>query len=128
MSDDPRAVVERYYATVADLSGSPEALPELLHPDFRVVEHPNAIHPEGTIRDREAALSAYEQAKAMLAEQSFEVEEVLVSRDRVAVRATWRGRLAGGASLEAKVASFFTVAEGQIREHETYDCYAPFER
>jgi ketosteroid isomerase-like protein len=128
MPDDPRSVVERYFAAVADLSRSPDALPELLHPDFRVVEHPNAIHPEGMIRDREAALSAHRQAKAMLAEQSFELDEVLVSGNRVVVRATWRGRLTAGASLEAKVASFLTVAEGQIREHETFDCYAPFER
>jgi ketosteroid isomerase-like protein len=128
MSDDPRSVVERYYAAVADLSSSREALAELLAPDLRVIEHPNAIHPQGTVRNRDEALAAYEQGKAMLSRQSFELDELLASGDRVAVRATWRGTMVGGASLEAKIAAFLTVADGRIREHETYDCYAPFER
>jgi ketosteroid isomerase-like protein len=127
MADDPRATVERYYATVADLRASPEALRELLHPEVRIVEHPNAIHPQGTVRGREAAIAAYEEGKGMLSEQSFELEDVLVAGDSVAVRATWRGTLAAGARLEARIAAFLTVADGQIREHETYDCYSPID-
>ena len=96
MADDAGSVVERYYATVAELGGTAESLRELLHPDLRVVEHPNAIHPEGTVRDREAVIAAYEQGKAMLSQQRFELEEVLASGDRVAVRATWRGTLTSG--------------------------------
>ena len=126
-ADDPRALVERYYASVADLNGSPEALRELLHPDLRIVEHPNAIHPQGTVRDRDEAVAAYEQGQGMLSEQSFELEEVLVSGDRVAVRALWRGTLAAGARLEARIAAFLTVADGRILIHETYDCYSPLE-
>lgn len=127
MADDPRATVERYYATVADLRASPEALRELLHPEVRIVEHPNAVHPQGTVRGREAAIAAYEEGKGMLSEQSFELEDVLVAGDSVAVRATWRGTLAAGARLEARIAAFLTVADGQIREHETYDCYSPID-
>jgi ketosteroid isomerase-like protein len=126
-ADDPRSVVERYYATVSDLTVSADALAELLHPGLRVVEHPNAIHPQGTVRDRDAVIAAYEDGKGMLSEQSFELEELLVSGDRVAVRATWRGTLVAGARLEARIASFLTVADGRIREHETYDCYSPME-
>ena len=128
MSENPRGVVERYYATVADLSGSRESLAELLHPDLRIVEHPNAIHPEGTVRGRDEAMADYEQGKRMLSDQSFDLDEVLVSGERVAVRARWRGTLASGATLEAQIAAFLTVVDGRIREHETYDCYSPFER
>jgi hypothetical protein len=39
----PAAVVRRYFAVVADLGSSREALLELLHPDARVVERPNAL-------------------------------------------------------------------------------------
>jgi ketosteroid isomerase-like protein len=126
-ADDARSTVERYYATVADLRSSPEALRALLHPELRVVEHPNAIHPQGTVRDRDAVVAAYEQGKGMLSEQSFELEEVVASGDRVAVRALWRGTLAAGARLEARIAAFLTVDDGRIREHETYDCYSPIE-
>jgi ketosteroid isomerase-like protein len=124
---EARSIVERYYATVADLRASSDTLLELLHPELRVIEHPNAIHPQGLVRDREAVIADYEQGKQMLSDQSFELEEVLVSGERVAVRATWRGTLAAGARLEARVAAFLTVVDGLIREHETYDCYAPLD-
>jgi ketosteroid isomerase-like protein len=126
-AEEARSVVERYYAAVADLKGSPEALRDLLHPELRIVEHPNAIHPQGTVRDRDATLAAYDEGRTMLSEQSFELEEVMVAGDRVAVRATWRGTLAAGARLEARIAAFLTVADGRIREHETYDCYSPID-
>jgi ketosteroid isomerase-like protein len=126
-ADDARSTVERYYAAVADLGAATESLRELLHPDLRVVEHPNAIHPQGTVRDRDAVVAAHEQGKGMLSHQSFELDELLVSGDRVAVRAIWRGTLAGGARLEARVAAFLTVVDGRIREHETYDCYSPID-
>jgi ketosteroid isomerase-like protein len=126
-ADDARSVVERYYATVADLGASTESLRELLHPDLRVVEHPNAIHPQGTVRDRDAVIAAYEDGKGMLSDQSFELDELLVYGDRVAVRANWRGTLAAGARLEARVAAFLTVVDGRIIELETYDCYSPID-
>jgi ketosteroid isomerase-like protein len=128
MDDDPRSVVERYYETVADLRASADSLRELLHPELRVIEHPNVIHPDGTVRDRDEVLRAYEQGKRMLSDQRFELDEALVYGNRVAVRARWRGTLASGAMLEARIAAFLTVVDGRIREHETYDCYSPFER
>ena len=127
MADDPGSVVERYYATVADLRASPDSLRELLHPDLRVIEHPNAIHPEGTVRDHDDVVAAYEQGKRMLSDQRFELDELLVFGDRVAVRARWSGTLESGATLEARIAAFLTVVDGRIRDHETYDCYSPLE-
>jgi ketosteroid isomerase-like protein len=129
---DAAAVVERYYEVVADLSASERALRELLHPDVRVVEHPNAINPRGGVRDLEGVVSGYLAGKKMLARQSFKLHELVVKGERVAVRATWEGTLAGdvgplpaGAPLKAHVASFLTVADGRILEHETFDCYEP---
>jgi ketosteroid isomerase-like protein len=128
----PAAVVERYYAVVADLDASAEELGALLHPDVRVVEHPNAITPRGAQRDREEVLAGYAAGKGLLSEQVFDVHELLVCGDRVAVRATWRGTIArdagplrAGDALEAYIASFITVQDGLIRDHETFDCYEP---
>ena len=129
---DAAAVVERYYEVVADLSASERDLRELLHPDVRVVEHPNAINPRGGVRDLEGVVAGYLAGKKMLARQSFELHELVVKGDRVAVRATWEGTLAGdvgplpgGAALKAHIASFLRIAEGRILEHETFDCYEP---
>jgi hypothetical protein len=70
--------------------------------------------------------------KRLLAEQSFDIVESLVSGDRVAVRAIWRGTigqgtdaLPAGTELTAHVAAWLTVTDGSIREHETFDCYDP---
>lgn len=122
---DPAAVVRRYFDVVADLSSSREALLELLHPDVRIVERPNALNPEGTVRDRDAVVAGFLAGKQLLAEQAIEVEELVVASDRVAVRATWRGSLRDGSELVAHIAAWLTVADGRIREHETFDCYEP---
>jgi ketosteroid isomerase-like protein len=129
---DAGAVVERYYGVVADLEASEHALRELLHPDVRLVEHPNAINPPGGVRDLDGIVAGYLAGKEMLRSQSFELHELVVKGDRVAVRATWKGTLAGdvgalpaGAALTAHIGSFLTVVDGRIREHETFDCYEP---
>jgi ketosteroid isomerase-like protein len=129
---DPAAVVRRYFEIVGDLGSSPDALAEVLDPAVRVIERPNAINQRGTVRDRDAAIAAFLAGKRLLAAQAFDVLEVLVSGDRIAVRATWRGTigeaagaLAPGTELAAHVAAWLTVADGRIREHETFDCYEP---
>ncbi len=129
---DPASVVERYFAVVADLQASVEDLLALLHPDVKVVEHPNLITPHGATRDRDAVATGYAAGKELLSEQSFDVHELIASGDRVAARVTWRGRIArdagplrAGVQLTAHIAALITVAGGLVIEHETFDCYEP---
>jgi ketosteroid isomerase-like protein len=117
---------------VADLRSSPEALDEVLHAAVRVIERPNAINPRGTVRDRDAVIAGFLARKRLPATQTVEVLELLVSGDRVAVRATWRGTIGEGThafaadtELVAHVAAWLTVADGRIQNHETFDCYKP---
>jgi hypothetical protein len=63
---DPERLVERYYAVVSDLDSAPESLAALLHPELRVVEHPNALNPKGTVRDRDGVLAAFAAGKQLL--------------------------------------------------------------
>jgi hypothetical protein len=124
-------VVERYYEIVGDLDADPDALARMLHPEIRLVEHPNAINPHGAARDRDGMLAAYAAGKRLLSAQSFELHEILSSGCRAAVRATWRGTVVAdagplaGAELEAHVAALITVEDGLTRDHETFDCYEP---
>jgi ketosteroid isomerase-like protein len=90
---DPATVVRRYFEIVADLGSSQEALLELLHPDVRITEHPNAIAPSGAVRDRDGAVAGFLAGKKLLATQDFEILELLASGDRVAVRRSGAGRL-----------------------------------
>ncbi len=128
---DPEHVVRRYFEVVGDLSSTREDLLAVLHPEVRVVEHPNAITPAGADRGLDATLAGFESGKALLSRQQFAVHEALVAGERVAVRATWRGTVArdagpfsAGEELEAEVAAFITVREGRVFAHETFDCYS----
>jgi hypothetical protein len=101
------------------------ALAKLLHPQARISEMPNAINKGGSERDLDAALAAFRKGRTMLAEQSYEVHEVLEAGEKIAARATWRGRLAQGPQLQAEIATFTEVRDGRIYRHATYDCYIP---
>lgn len=129
--DEVAAVVKRYFDLAADLSAPLEWLRDLLHPDVRVIEHPNALNPHGTRRNRDQALAAYAAGKQLLTSQEIDVHELIAVGARVAIRVTWRGTLAqdigtlaAGAELSAEVAGFLSVVDGTIISHETFDCYA----
>jgi ketosteroid isomerase-like protein len=129
----PAEVVRRYLGIVADLASTEADLRDLLDPDVRIVEHPNAINPRGTARGRDEAVAGFLAGKGLLSEQQIEIHELLESGDRVAVRATWRGTIAAasealptGTTLVAHIAAMLTVSDGKIVEHETFDCYEPF--
>jgi ketosteroid isomerase-like protein len=130
--NDPAAVAARYFEVVADIASSEAALLELLDPGVRVTEHPNALNPRGMVRDRDAVVAGFLAGKRLLAAQAFDVHELAVDGDRVAVRATWRGTIGAaagpfpaGAELVAHIAAWLTVDGGRVREHETFDCYEP---
>jgi ketosteroid isomerase-like protein len=132
MSDEVK-VVRRYFAIVGDLASTADDLRDVLHPDVQIHEHPNAISPRGSVRDRDGAVAAFVAGKDLLSEQTLDVHEAFSSGDRVAVRATWRGTLAqnagdlpAGRELVAQIAALLTVKDGLIRRHETFDCYEPF--
>ncbi|GGL94074.1 nuclear transport factor 2 family protein [Nakamurella endophytica] len=129
---DIETVVRRYYATVSDLRSTEEDLRPLLHGRLRVTEHPNAVTPAGAVRDLERTVHGFRAGKALLRDQVFDVHEVLTSGNRAAVRATWRGTVGvdagpyrNGQQLVAHVAALLTVHDGQVVEHETFDCYEP---
>jgi ketosteroid isomerase-like protein len=129
---DPASVVRRYFEIVADLGSSADDLLAVLHPTVRITEHPNMITPRGAVRDRDAVVAGFLAGKRLLAAQTFDLHEVLVAGNRVAVRATWRGTIAhgtqsvpAGTELVAHIAAMLTAEDGSIREHETFDCYEP---
>jgi ketosteroid isomerase-like protein len=127
-------VVRRYFAVVSDLASTEADLAPLLHPDLQVTEHPNAISPRGAVRGLDETLAGFHAGKALLRAQDFEVHEVLTSQERAAVRATWRGVVGldagpfrAGQELVAHIAALLTIRDDLVIEHETFDCYEPFD-
>jgi ketosteroid isomerase-like protein len=133
MNATTEEVVRRYYAVVGDLTHTETELEAILHPDATLVELPNPIAPKGATRSAEEAVAAFRAGRALLSEQSFEIEELMAMGERAAVRALWEGTVgrdagpfAAGTRLTAHIAAFVTVRDGQVLRHETYDCYEPF--
>lgn len=114
--DDPRAneaLVRRFYAEVMRSDGDLAAIDTLLAADF-LPQDPDDV----------AGPAAYQQRRvdqrAALADLGFvawayEIEDVMATGERVAVRATFRGRLDSQQSpREANQLAWFTVEDGQI--------------
>ncbi len=105
-----------------------DKLAAIVHPDVRFSEMPNLINPEGTERDREAALAGFAKGRELLSAQSYDVIERVGDGDTIAARVTWRGTLKSGQELTAHIATFTQVRDGKIFRHATYDCYEPMPR
>jgi ketosteroid isomerase-like protein len=132
MSDEV-TVVRQFYEIVGDLEATEAALRRVLHPEAQVHEYPNAITPNGSVRNCDESVAAFLAGKDLLSAQSFDVHEAFSSGDRVAVRATWRGTLArpvgeipAGRELVAQIGALLTVRDEMVRRLETFDCYEPF--
>jgi ketosteroid isomerase-like protein len=129
----PEAAVRAYLDVVADLASTRDDLLAVLHPDVVFVEHPSPMSPHGRTHGRDGMVAGFLAGKDLLSEQQIDVQGVLVEGDRVAVQSTWTGvvrhdagALAAGTRLTAHLAGFFTVRDGLVSGHETYDCYEPF--
>lgn len=133
MSRTPAEAVRAYLSVVAELGSEESDLLEVLHPDCVFVEHPNPMSPHGRSHGRAGMVAGFVAGKDLLSDQTVDVHNLLVDGDRVAAQSTWTGVVAhdagtlrAGTRLTAHLAGFFTVRDGLVVRHETYDCYEPF--
>jgi ketosteroid isomerase-like protein len=119
------AVVDRYLQLLSDPEAPLEAFRDVLHPEIRQVEHPNALNPTGQERDLEGLLEDVTKGRSLLAAQRFEVLGHVASGDEVATRARWTGTLTSGPTLSASFAMHFTLRDGRIWRQENFDCFDP---
>lgn len=128
---DARAFVDRYLRAIEakDL----DELGALFHDELVQIEHPNTFSPQGGRHDKTAMLAAVQRGAALLHQERYTAEEVLVHDDRIACRLRWEGTLAvdlggqtAGSVLQAHLALFMTVRAGRITALTNYDCVTPF--
>ena len=117
-------ILDELFSAVGDFDA--DRLAAIVHEDVRFSEMPNLINPQGTERDRAAALVGDREGARAASPHSYEVHDRVVSGDTVAARVTWRGTLKSGQKLTAHIATFTQVRDGRIFRHATYDCYEPF--
>ncbi|MDZ8160488.1 nuclear transport factor 2 family protein [Microbacterium aquimaris] len=124
-TDEPSAVIARYFDVVGDLASTEADLRAILHPDAVFRELPNPISPHGHERTVDETVEGFLAGKARLTAQRIDIHEIVGGGERFAVRSTWRGTI-GDTEIVAHMAGFLTVRDGLIVEHDTYDCYEPF--
>jgi ketosteroid isomerase-like protein len=97
------------------------------------VEFPNKLLPKGATRNLADLRAAGERGRAIVERQTYEVVSIVESGNAVAVeaifRATFRVDILGlpkGETMTARFAMFFTMQDGRIARHHTYDCFEPW--
>ncbi len=119
----------RYHQAVSGFAAGQE-LAAFFHPDATHHELPNALFPDGSVRDLAGLCAAAEAGRATLSVQSFEVISALAAGDHVALEAIWTGTLAvqlgnlpAGHTVRAHIAAFLEFRDGKIIAQRNYDCY-----
>ncbi|WP_240506701.1 nuclear transport factor 2 family protein [Thermoactinospora rubra] len=124
-------IAVRYHEAVSRFAAG-EELARFLHEDVVHHELPNALFPEGNVRDLAGMLKAGEAGRGVLSDQVFEVVNAVAAGDQVALEVKWRGTLAvplgelpAGHVLRAHIAAFLDFRDGKIVAQRNYDCYEP---
>ncbi|GGW67342.1 nuclear transport factor 2 family protein [Streptomyces xantholiticus] len=119
----------RYHQAVSGFATG-EELRAFFHPDATHHELPNALFPDGNLRDLAGLCAAAEAGRAGLGMQSFEVLNALAVGDQVALEVLWVGTTAvplgdlpAGHTLRAHIAVFLEFRDGKIIAQRNYDCY-----
>ncbi|MDX3073734.1 nuclear transport factor 2 family protein [Streptomyces sp. NPDC088354] len=109
-----------------------EELARFLTEDVVHRELPDALLPEGAVRDLSAPLEAARRGRQGLREQTFGGVNAVAARDTVAREVAWEGTLAvplgdppAGHVLRAHIGTFLEFRDGRIAGQRNYDCYEP---
>ena len=124
-------LVLRYHQAVA-AGATGDALAAFFTEDAIQRELPNLLFPSGNVSTVPAILAAAERGQKVIADQRYEVRNVVSQGDRVAVELEWSGTLKlpygdlpAGHVLRAHIGAFLDIRDGKISGQRNYDCYEP---
>ena len=123
--------VRRYIALI-EAGDDGDALRRCYHPEVEQEEFPNAFFPRGMKRDLTGITASFERGRGLLAEQRYEIVNIIASGETVALEFVWTGTLrvdAGplpaGKTLRTRSTSVIEFRDGLIFRQRSYDCYDP---
>lgn len=117
-------VVRRMIASIE--AGDRDALAAIYSDDAMQHELPNALVPNGIVRDKAAILEAFDRGAALMAKQRFEITNAVCEGRHTAVEADFVGETKTGKTFRARFAMFFEVEGDKITKQRNYDCFDPF--
>lgn len=104
-----------------------------LDPAIVQVEQPNKLYKDGQVRGAEQMMRDLPRARQVLQRQSYPIETIVASGDKVVVETRWEGilnvplgRLKPGDAMVAHICMVFTLSAGKIVRQVNYDCYEDF--
>ncbi|MDP5225963.1 MULTISPECIES: nuclear transport factor 2 family protein [Arthrobacter] len=125
----PRELVLEYVAAVGRQAPVDE-LAAFLTDDFHLLEWPNALTPERSMRNRTQVLKGLEQSHLVVGEQEHTVRRVVADGDTVVVELDWEAtsrmdlpHWSVGDRMKARILSVFTVRDGLIAALDSFDSY-----
>ncbi len=135
MSDRARAHLERakHYLRLLEQSSPSPDLAQLFSPHFVHREFPNLLNPRGRTLSRDELVETARKAKAIVADERYEVRGALACEDSVALEVDWQGTLRTrfgkvepGTLMRASFAVFLGFEGDEIVSQRNYDCFEPF--
>ena len=127
------AVVRDYYAAMAQGAAGLD-WERWFAPDVVQEEFPNRLAPAGARRDLDGLREGARRGQALMAEQVFELLDIMASGSKVVVEAEWRGRtgrdagpVRAGTWLRTRFAQVLELRDGRIVAVRNYDCFYPWE-
>jgi ketosteroid isomerase-like protein len=96
-------------------------------------ELPNRLVPNGATRDLAALRAGVDAGKKTVADERYEILNLVEQGNEVAAEVIWTARLnvplgtlAPGDPMRAHLAIFITWRDGKIVSQRNYDCFEPF--
>ncbi|WP_255770245.1 nuclear transport factor 2 family protein [Pseudarthrobacter sulfonivorans] len=120
------------FVRTLESGGGSDALMPFLAADFRLVEAPHLLAPEGSTRTRAQVLAGADKSGEVVADQKFDIRRTTCENGRVVLEADWSATVLmdlkywdAGETIRARTASVFEVRDGLIASQDSYDCYYP---
>jgi limonene-1,2-epoxide hydrolase len=118
------------FVRTLEAGGGADAIRHFLAADFRLVEAPHLLAPEGSTRTLVQVLAGADHSAEVVANQKFEIRRTTCEGGRVVLEADWSATVLmnlrywdAGETIRARTASVFELRHGLIVSQDSYDCY-----
>ncbi|MEO5317682.1 nuclear transport factor 2 family protein [Arthrobacter sp. CC3] len=118
------------FVRAIEAGGGAAEVDSFLAEDFTLVEAPQVLAPEGSVRSRVQVLAGADQSRQVVSGQRFDVRRTTCEGSRVVLEADWSATLLmnlrfwdAGDTIRARTTSVFEVRDGRITSQDSYDCY-----
>lgn len=131
--DHPHLRLVRAYFSALEQSPDEATLSSFFVADVTQREFPNRLLEGGALRGLPELLEGARRGQKVVQNQRYQIQNVLIDGDRVALELRWTaelrvslGKLAAGDTMTAHCGVFLRLRDGRIAEQHNFDCFESF--